>query len=111
MKARIERPTNTWQPCRPVRQKKIVGNAPSDVLKPARMYSYSCDVRKARPMRNVSNSPARIPQTLPRLIETVAQCIVALDVIRMNVLLVATKTGKWKGGVGHATPLTIRTKK
>ncbi len=29
----------TWHPCRPVRQKKIVGKAPSLVLKPARMYS------------------------------------------------------------------------
>ena len=39
MKARSDRPMNTWLPCRPVRQKKIVGNAPSDVLKPTRMYS------------------------------------------------------------------------
>src|SRR3954452_13275540 len=111
MKARIVRPTNTWQPWRPVRQKKIVGKAPSDVLKPARMYSYSWEMRKAKPIRNVSSRPARIPQTLPRLIDTVAQCIVALDVMRMKVLIVATKTGNSYGGVGHGTPFTIRTKK
>jgi hypothetical protein len=62
-------------------------------------------------MRNVSSRPARIPQTLPRLIDVVAQCIVALEVMRMNVLIAATKTGRWYGGVGHGTPLTILTKK
>jgi len=38
MNARIVRPTKTWAPCSPVRQKKIVANAPSPVLKPIREY-------------------------------------------------------------------------
>src|SRR5690348_16405499 len=103
MKARIAKPMNTWQLWRPVRQKKTVGKAPSDVLKPTRRYSYSCAIRKAEPIRKVSSRPARIPQTLPRLIDVVDQCIVALDVIRMNVLTAATNTGRWYGGVGHGT--------
>src|ERR1700752_182038 len=111
MKARIASPMKTWQLCSPVRQKKVGGEAPPLVLKPTRMYSYSCPIRKASPMRNVRSRPARIPQTLPRLIDVVAQWIVALDVIRMNVLIVATKIGRWYGGVGQGTPLTIRMKK
>jgi hypothetical protein len=45
------------------------------------------------------------------LIDTVAQCIVALEVMRMNVLTVATNTGRWYGGVGQGVPFTMRTKK
>jgi hypothetical protein len=36
---------------------------------------------------------------------------VKLEVTRMHVLISATKTGMWNGGVGHGVPLTIRTKK
>src|SRR3954453_21009250 len=68
-------------------------------------------MRNERPMRNVSTRPARIPHTFPFLIETVAQCIVALEVMRIAVLIAATKTGSSYGGVGHGTPLTMRTKK
>src|SRR4051794_4779288 len=68
-------------------------------------------MRNERPMRNVSVRPARIPQTLPFLIDVVAQCSVALEVMRIDVLIAATKTGRWYGGVGHGVPLTTRTKK
>src|SRR5947209_20224789 len=68
-------------------------------------------MRNERPMRKVSTRPARIPQTLPFLIAVVAQCIDALDVMRIPVLIAATNTGRWYGGVGHGTPLTTRTKK
>src|SRR5262245_24403174 len=111
MAARIDRPTNTCAPCRPVRQKKIVANAPSLVLKPTREYSRSCVRRNVSPIRNVRNRPARRPQWLPRLIDCSAQCIVKLDVTRMQVLMNATKIGRWYGGVGHGTPFTTRMKK
>jgi hypothetical protein len=111
MKARIVSPTKTWAPCRPVRQKKIVAKAPSPVLKPMREYSIPCVMRNVRPIRNVSNSPARRPQVLPRLIDWSAQCIVKLDVTRMHVFRKATNTGRWNGGVGHGVPCTTRTKK
>src|ERR1700756_1623300 len=111
MKSRIERPTKTCAPCRPVRQKKIVAKAPSDVLKPTREYSSSCVIRNVSPIRNVSSSPARRPHTFPRLIDCSAQCTVKLDVTRMHVFTNATNTGSWKGGVGHGTPFTTRTKK
>src|SRR6202521_4008047 len=111
MKSRIVRPMNTWAPCRPVRQKKIVANAPLLVLKPMREYSIACVIRKVRPIRNVSSSPARRPQTFPRLIDWSDQCTVKLDVTRMHVLMNATYTGRWYGGVGHGTPVATRTKK
>ena len=62
-------------------------------------------------MRKVSSSPARSPQSFPRFTDVSAQCIVKLDVTRMQVLMNATKTGRWNGGVGHGVPLTTRTKK
>src|SRR5260370_3334890 len=111
MKSRIVRPTNTWAPCRPVRQKKIVANAPSLVLNPMREYSIACVIRNVRPIRNVSRSPARRPQTFPRLIDWSDQCTVKLDETRMHVLMNATYTGRWDGGVGHGAPVTPGAKK
>src|SRR4051795_8740940 len=101
MNARIVKPTKTCAPWRPLKQKKIVGKAPSLVLKPIREYSSACVMRKLRPMRKVRNNPARRPQTLPRFTDVSAQCIVNDDVTRMHVLMNATYTGRWYGGVGH----------
>src|SRR5579884_241443 len=111
MNARIVRPTKTCAPCSPVRQKKIVANAPSEVLKPTREYSTPCVIRNVRPIRNVNSRPARMPKTLPRLTDCSAQCTVPDEVTRMHVLMNATYTGRWYGGVGHGVPLTMRTKK
>ena len=69
MKSRIVRPTNTWAPCSPVRQKKIVAKALSRGAKPIRAYSVDLGARNVKPMRNVSTSPAWRPARLPRLIE------------------------------------------
>src|SRR5438270_13886781 len=68
-------------------------------------------MRNERPMRYVSTRPARIPQTFPFLIAVAAQCMDALEVMRIAVLTPATKMGRWYGGVGHGTPLTTRMKK
>src|SRR5262245_53615272 len=68
-------------------------------------------MRNERPMRNVRARPARIPQTFPFLIATVAQCIVALEVLRNAVLIAAPNTRSSYGSVGHGVPLTTRTKK
>src|SRR3954447_24386407 len=105
MKARIVNPTKTCAPWRPVKQKKIVGNAPSLVLKPMREYSSPCVMRKVRPMKKVRKSPARRPQTLPRFTDVSAQCIVKDDVTRMQVLTNATCTGSEYGGGGHGSLL------
>ena len=90
MKSRIDRPTKTCAPWRPVRQKKIVVNALSPGWKPIRAYSVTCVARNVKPIRNVSTRPARRPARLPRLIEVSAQCIVKLDVTRIAVLIPAT---------------------
>jgi hypothetical protein len=37
--------------------------------------------------------------------------MVKLEVTRITVFTPATKTGRWKGGVGHAVPAETRTKK
>src|SRR5439155_8907903 len=89
----------------------IVAKAPSFSAKPTREYSIPWVTRKLRPIRNVSRRPARSPQTLPRFTDWSAQCIVNDDVTRMQVLMKATKIGRWNGGVGHAVPATTRTKK
>ena len=48
---------------------------------------------------------------MPRLIDCSAQCIVKLEVTRIAVLTPATNTGSSKGGCGHGSPFTTRTKK
>src|SRR5664279_3053688 len=111
MKPRMVKPTKTCAPWRPVRQKKIVAKDPSLVLKPTRAYSIACVIRNVSPMRKVSSNPARRPQTFPRLIDLSAQCIVKLEVTRMEVFTSATNFGRWNGGVGHGVPCTTRTKK
>ena len=83
-------------------EKKIVPNAWSCGVKPIRAYSRSCVSRKVSPIRKVSVKPACSPARLPRLIDCSDQCIVKLDVTRMEVLTNATNTGRWNGGGGHA---------
>ena len=48
-----------------------------------------------------------MPHTFPLLIAVVAQCIVALDVTRIAVLIAATKTGSSNGGVGHGVHVFV----
>src|SRR5205823_12744509 len=104
--------TKTCAPCRPVKQKKIVGWAPSEGAKPMRAYSRICVSRNVRPIRNVSTSPAWRPKRFPFLIEVSAQCIVKEEVTRMQVFTKATNTGRWKGEPWcQGTPFTTRTKK
>ena len=84
------------------------------MLKPTCAYSTICVSRNALPSRIVSTSPALSPFRSPRLIDCVAQWIVKLDVTRIAVFTVATKTGNSYGGGGHsagASGLTTRTKK
>ncbi len=76
-----------------------------------REYSAICVSRNVRPMKNVSTRPARSPARLPRLIDVSAQCIVKLDVTRMQVLTPATNTGRCSPGGGHGYLFTTRTKK
>src|SRR5512133_108973 len=108
------RPTATCAPWRPVRPKKTEANAPDPVLKPTFRYSIACVQRNARPMRKVSTIPARKALRCPRLIDWSAQCMVKLEVTRMQVLTPATKTGNSYGGGGQvegALGFTTRTKK
>src|SRR5262245_52179085 len=98
---RSESPTKTCAPCRPGRPKNTDANAPSLVLKPTCAYSTSCVQRNAAPSRIVTTSPALRPFRSPRLIDCVAQWIVKLDVTRIAVLTLATKTGNSYGGGGQ----------
>ncbi len=62
----------------------------------------------------MTTRPALRPFRSPRLIDCVAQWIVKLDVTRIAVLTLATKTGNSYGGGGQvdgASGLTTRTKK
>ncbi len=104
----------TCAPCRPVRPKKVDANEVSLVANPMRWYSITCVIRNVVPRHNVSTRPACMPARLPFLIEVSAQCIVALDVTRISVLIPATKTGRWNPSGGQWPPnglLTTRSKK
>ena len=81
------------------------------LLTQVREYSRTCVSRKVSPMRKVSVSPALSPAWLSRLIDWRAQCMVKLEVTGITVFTPATKTGRWKGGVGHGVPAATRTKK
>ena len=62
-------------------------------------------------MRNVEHEAGAHPPDVALLDRRRRPVIVALEVMRIDVLIAATKTGRWYGGVGHGTPLTMRTKK
>ena len=110
--SRMLRPTKTWAPCNPVRQKKTVVNALSRGANPIRAYSVICVARNVKPIRKVRTSPAFSPARSPRLTEVSAQCTVKLDVTRIAVFTPATKTGRWKPTGGQCGGLlTTRTKK
>ena len=74
----------TWQACRPVSPKNVAANAVSLVLKPSRWYSITCVSRNVRPRSSVSTIPAQSPARLFFFTETVAQCIVKLEVTRIK---------------------------
>src|SRR5262249_21263912 len=104
----------TCAPCSPVRPKKTEANAPEPVLKPTFRYSINCVQRNVRPITKVRTIPARNAFRSPRLIDCSAQCIVKLEVTRMQVLTPATNTGNSYGGGGQvlgALGFTTRTKK
>src|ERR1700722_19214389 len=102
---------NTWAPCSPGGEKKIVCCAWSCGAKPMFAYSLIWMNRKVQPSRNVVSMPAFRPKRLPRLIDCSAQWIVNDEDTRIAVLTPATSTGSVVPGAGHGSPCAMRMKK